>query len=31
MANGIDHFDFDAFKGQLANIFRFSIIAVIVF
>ena len=31
MANGIDHFDFDAFKGQLSNIFRFSITAVIVF
>ena len=30
-ANGTDHFDFDAFKGQLANIFRFSNIAVIVF
>ena len=31
MANGIDHFDFDAFKGQLSNILRFSITAVISF
>ena len=29
MANRIDHFDFDAFKGQLSNILRFSITAVI--
>ena len=31
MANRIDRFDFDAFKGQLSNILRFSVTAVIVF